>query len=133
MPHLSIEYSPTLERCADMGALCRALHLGLLDIDIFPDAGIRIRMHRADYAIVADGHPDNDFVAMTLSVGAGRSTAALRSAGDALFEVARAELAGPLSKPHFALSLNIRVIDPELSWKDTPIHARLSGQAGGAS
>lgn len=132
MPHLTIDYSPTLERRVDVAGLCRALHRVLLDIDTFPDAGIRIRAHKADHAIVADGHPENDFLAMTLSVGAGRSAAELKTAGDALFAAAQAELSGPLSTPHFALSLEIRVIDPELSWKDTPIHARLSGQARGS-
>lgn len=129
MPHLSIEYSPTLERRADVAGLCRALHQVLLENDIFPNAGIRIRAHKADHAIVADGHAENDFVAMTLSVGAGRGIAVLKGAGDALFAAAQAQLSGPLSTPHFALSLEIRVIDPELSWKDTPIHARLSGQS----
>ena len=128
MPHLSIEYSPTLERRADVEGLCRALHQVLLEIETFPNAGIRIRAHKADHAIVADGHPENDFVALTLSVGAGRETAALKAAGDALFAAAQADLSDLLSIPHFALSLEIRVIDPELSWKDTPIHARLSGQ-----
>ena len=129
MPHLSIEYSPTLEHRADVARLCRALHQVLLEIDTFPDAGIRIRAHKACHAIVADRHTKNDFLAMTLSVGAGRETAALKAAGDALFAAAQAELSGPLSTPYFALSLEIRVIDPELSWKDTPIHARLSGKS----
>jgi len=131
MAHLSIDYSPTLERRADIAGLCQALHQVLLDSTVFPDAGIRIRAHKADHAIVADGHPQNDFVAMTLSVGAGRETAALKAAGDALLAAAQGELSDPLSTPHFALSLEIRVIDPKLSWKDTPIHARLSGQARG--
>ena len=129
MPHLSIEYSGALDRRADVAGLCRALHQVLLMIDIFPDAGIRVRAYKADHAIVADGHAQNDFVAMTLGVGAGRSTEDLRAAGDAIFAAAQANLGGLLSKPHFALSLEIRVINPDLSWKDTPIHTRLSGQS----
>ena len=125
MPHLSIEYSATLESRADIDALCHQLHAAMVQSETFPTAGIRIRAHRADHAIVADGHADNDFLAMTLSVGAGRSTDQLKAAGDLLFAAARAVLSGPLSTPHFALSLEIRVIDPELSWKETPIHARL--------
>ncbi|MEM1300465.1 MAG: 5-carboxymethyl-2-hydroxymuconate Delta-isomerase [Pseudomonadota bacterium] len=127
MPHLSIEYSPKLEDRADVLALCRALHAAMRASPLFPDAGIRVRAHRADHAIVADGLAENDFVAMTLSVGSGRSTEDLREAGDALFAVGQEALAGPLSTPHFAFSLEIREINPDLSWKDTPIHARLSG------
>lgn len=129
MPHLSIDYSPSLETRIDIAALLGALHEVLLASDVFPTAGIRLRAHRADHAIIADGHAENDFLAMTLSVGAGRSTAQLQAAGDSLFAVAQSELEEPLSTPHFTLSLDVRVIDPELSWKDTPIHARLSGKA----
>ncbi|WP_108262776.1 5-carboxymethyl-2-hydroxymuconate Delta-isomerase [Mangrovicoccus ximenensis] len=128
MPHLSIEYSPEAERAADIAELCRAVHAVLAASEDFPLAGIRVRAHRADHAITADGHPGNDFVAMTLSVGAGRSTEVLKAAGDAIFAAAQGVLAAPLAKPHFALSLEIRVIDPALSWKDTPIHARLPGR-----
>ncbi|UOA28944.1 5-carboxymethyl-2-hydroxymuconate Delta-isomerase [Pseudosulfitobacter sp. DSM 107133] len=127
MPHLSIDYSPSLEERADIPALCAALHKIMVSSDVFPTAGIRIRAHRADHVIVADGHADNDFLAMTLSVGAGRSTDQLKAAGDALFTAAQEGLKDPLATPHFALSLEIRVINPDLSWKDTPIHARLTG------
>ena len=128
MPHLSIEYSASLESRSDIAALCQALHLVIVASEVFPTAGIRIRANKADYAIVADGHMENDFVAMTLSVGAGRAKEQLKAAGDQLFAAAQTALSGPLSTPHFALSLEIRVIDPELSWKDTPIHARLSAK-----
>lgn len=128
MPHLAIEYSASLEERVDIGALCRTLHAAMLEAGIFPLAGIRVRAHSADHAIVADGLPENAFAAMTLSVGAGRTKAELAQAGDLIFIAARAALADPLSSPHFALSLEIRQIDPELSWKDTPIHARLSGK-----
>ncbi len=124
-----MEYSPALETCVDMGAVCRRLHTAMVDAGIFPLAGIRVRAFRADHCIVADDLPENGFLAMTLSVGAGRSTEALKAAGEDIFAAARDALAGPLSTPHFALSLEIRQIDPELSWKDTPIHARLSGKA----
>ena len=126
MAHLAIEYSAGLETRADMDALCRAAHAAMIEAAIFPTAGIRVRTHKADHAIVADGLPQNDFAALTLSAGAGRTTEQLKTAGDLIFRAVQAALAGPLSTPHFALSLEIRVIDPALSWKDTPIHARLS-------
>ncbi|MEO1494949.1 MAG: 5-carboxymethyl-2-hydroxymuconate Delta-isomerase [Pseudomonadota bacterium] len=126
MPHLRIEYSPGLETRADLSAVCRAAHEAMVCAGIFPLAGIRVRAHKADIAIVADGVAENDFAAMTLSVGAGRETEVLRTAGDRIFAAVQEALAGPLSTPHFALSLEIRVINPDLSWKDTPIHARLS-------
>ncbi|WP_136065333.1 5-carboxymethyl-2-hydroxymuconate Delta-isomerase [Modicisalibacter radicis] len=126
MPHLHIEYSPGVERHVDMAAVCRAAWAVMKESDLFPLAGIRVRAFAADHCIVADDHPDNDFVAMTLSVGAGRETAALEAAGERLFAAVRDALAVPLATPHFALSLEIREIDAALSWKDTPIHTRLS-------
>lgn len=111
-----------------MSAVARAAHKAMLEAGVFPTAGIRIRLHRADFAIVADGLAENDFCAMTMSVGAGRTTEALKAAGDHVFAAMQQALSGPLATQHFALSLEIRVINPDLSWKDTPIHARLSGQ-----
>jgi 5-carboxymethyl-2-hydroxymuconate isomerase len=129
MPHLSLEYSAGLEDRTDMKAFMAALHDAMLAAKIFPLAGIRIRAFRADHALVADRHPENDFCAMTLNVGAGRTQEDLKAAGDMIFAAAQTALAGPLATTHFALSLYIREIDPALSWKDTPIHARLSGQS----
>ncbi|WP_425097959.1 5-carboxymethyl-2-hydroxymuconate Delta-isomerase [Tropicibacter sp. S64] len=127
MPHLSIEYSPGLAPEV-VERLCRAAHGAMTTAGIFPLAGIRVRAHRADVCIVADGLVENDFAAMTLSVGAGRTTDVLKAAGDRIFAAAQEVLSERLAEPHFALSLDIRVSDPTLSWKDTPIHARLSPQ-----
>ena len=126
MPHLHIEYSKPLTAKANIPSLVQALHQGMVRSAVFPTAGIRVRAFAADHAIVADGLAANDFLAMTLSVGAGRSPETLRTEGDALFAIAQSHLADLLAEPYFALSLEIREADPALSWKDTPIHARLS-------
>ncbi|MGQ0336010.1 5-carboxymethyl-2-hydroxymuconate Delta-isomerase [Halomonas elongata] len=126
MPHLRIEYSPGLAERADIDAVCRTAYTAMKEAGIFPLAGIRVRAYAADHCIVADDLAENDFAALTLSVGAGRDKSALQAAGEKIFAAVQAALAEPLATPHFALSLEIRVIDPELSWKDTPIHARLS-------
>jgi len=126
MPHLSIEYSKGLAADGLVEPLCRALHTAMIEAGIFPLAGIRVRAHQADVSIVADGLAENDFAAMTLSVGTGRSTEALKRAGDKLFAAAQGVLSARLAAPYFALSLEIREINPDLSWKDTPIHARLT-------
>ncbi len=128
MPHLAIDYSPSLEARVNVTAVCQAAYDAMIKSGVFPVAGIRVRAHRADICIVADDLPENDFLAMTLSVGAGRSKDVLAEAGSLVFDAVREVLSEPLSTPHFALSLEIRVMDPDLSWKDTPIHARLSGQ-----
>ncbi|MCM5705080.1 5-carboxymethyl-2-hydroxymuconate Delta-isomerase [Larsenimonas salina] len=128
MPHLHIEYSPGLEQRVDVREVCRAAYQVMAESELFPLAGIRVRAFAADHCIVADDHPDNDFLAMTLSVGSGRTQSDLKAAGERLFAAVQSALAAPLSTPHFALSLEIREIDAALSWKDTPIHTRLSKQ-----
>lgn len=125
MPHLRIEYSPGLARHTDIGGLCRVVHAAMVEAGIFPLAGIRVRAFAADHCIVADDHPENNFAACTLSVGAGRSVEDLEKAGQHIFAALQHFLADPLASQHFALSLEIREINPALSWKDTPIHARL--------
>lgn len=133
MPHLAKEYAANLDRDVEPEAGCRATYDAMPNAKIFPLAGIRVCAYGADQCILADDLPRNSFVAMTLSVSAGRAAAGLKAAGDALFSAVQAFLGQPLSTLHLALSLEIRVIDPELSWKDTPIHARLSGGAGGTT
>lgn len=127
MAHLKIEYSAGVE--PHIKALCAAGHQAMIETGVFPVAGIRVRAYRANHAVVADGLAENAFVAMTLSVGAGRTTEALKAAGDMVFAAGQVALADLLSTEHFAFSLEIREIHPELTWKDTPIHARLSGKS----
>lgn len=131
MPHLHIEYSKGVADQVPISDLVAALHRQMVAAPVFPTAGIRVRAFQADHALVADGLAQNNFVAMTLSVGAGRDTATLRAEGDRLFAIAQQTLAAPLATPHFALSLEIREINPDLSWKDTPIHARLNAASTG--
>ena len=126
LAHLILEYSVGLEEKVSVPKICEAGHQAMIGSGLFPLAGIRVRAYRADHAIIADAHADNDFLAITLNVGAGRSTADLRVAGDMIFAATQNLLSEVLNTPHFALSLEIRVINPELSWKDTPIHKRLT-------
>jgi 5-carboxymethyl-2-hydroxymuconate isomerase len=128
MPHLVIEYAPDLADQVDIAMLCGAAHAAMAANPLFPLAGIRVRAYPAAACVVADGLAENSFVAMTLAVGAGRNKADLQAAGAAIFAAVQAALAGPLAGDHFALSLYIREIDPDLSWKDNPIHARLKGK-----
>ncbi len=72
--------------------------------DIFPLTGTRVRTYAADHCIVADDLAENDFVALTLSVGARRDKPALQSTGERIFAAGQA-----------ALSVGIRVIGLDLS------------------
>ncbi|MFC3727221.1 5-carboxymethyl-2-hydroxymuconate Delta-isomerase [Neoaquamicrobium sediminum] len=128
MPHLTIEYSANLDGRADLDALCAALLETVLETGLFEVGAVRVRALRADHYAIADRLPENAFVDLSFRIGKGRSADEKKRAGEAIFATA-SSLLGPLFEtPHFALSLEIREIDAELSWKKNAIHPRLRGK-----
>jgi 5-carboxymethyl-2-hydroxymuconate isomerase len=125
MPHLSIEHSANLADKADIAELCRELHEVMVNAGPFEKGGIRVRAFSAAHYAIADLHADNCFVDLNLRIGKGRSLEEKKQVGDALIERAQAVLASLFETEHFALSLEIREIDAELSWKRNTIHKRI--------
>lgn len=128
MPHFSIEYSANLDGKVDMPALCSLIAKTILDTGLFETGAVRVRAFRADAYSVADELAENGFIDMSFRIGLGRSDDEKRRAGEAIFAAVSAYLATLFTIPHFALSLEIREIDPELSWKKNAIHPRLRGK-----
>ncbi|ARM92145.1 5-carboxymethyl-2-hydroxymuconate delta isomerase protein (plasmid) [Rhizobium sp. CIAT894] len=128
MPHLTIEYSANLEGRADIGALCRHLLKTVLETGLFEIGAVRVRALRADHYAIADQLAENAFVDLNFRIGKGRTAEEKKRTGEAIFAAAT-DVLGPLFEtPHFALSLEIREIDAELSWKKNAIHPRLRGK-----
>lgn len=125
MPHLTIEYSANLETGGRIDALCQALRATLLGTGLFEEGAIRVRALPCPHYAVADMMPENAFAALLLRIGAGRAMADRQATGRALMAVAEAHFAEHLSRPHFALSLDIVENDPAQSWKTNAIHPRL--------
>lgn len=128
MPHLTIEYSANLDGRADLDALCAALLETVLETGLFEVGAVRVRALRADHYAIADRLPENAFVDLSFRIGKGRSADEKKRAGEAIFATASSLLAPLFETPHFALSLEIREIDAELSWKKNAIHPRLRGK-----
>ena len=128
MPHCTLEYSANLDGKADISALCRDISAAILGTGLFEKGAVRVRALRCDHYAIADQLPDNAFIDMSFRIGVGRSAEDKRRAGEAIFAAARARLAPLFATPHFALSLEVREIDAELSWKQNAIHPRLRGQ-----
>lgn len=128
MPHLTIEYSANLDGRADLDALCAALLETVLETGLFEAGAVRVRALRADHYAIADRLPKNAFVDLSFRIGKGRSADEKKRAGEAIFATASSLLAPLFETPHFALSLEIREIDAELSWKKNAIHPRLRGK-----
>ncbi|MGO4623259.1 5-carboxymethyl-2-hydroxymuconate Delta-isomerase [Ensifer sp. 2YAB10] len=130
MPHLTIEYSGNLDTKVDFARLCRTVHKTILGTGLFELGAVRVRTIRnQDYAI-ADLMPENGFIDMSFRIGRGRTEAEKKATGEAIFEAVSDELSELFATPHFALSLEIREIDPELSWKKNAIHPRLRASKG---
>ncbi|OHV18950.1 5-carboxymethyl-2-hydroxymuconate Delta-isomerase [Rhizobium sp. RMa-01] len=128
MPHLTIEYSANLDGRADIGALCETLLKTVLETGLFEIGAVRVRALRADHYAIADRLAENAFVDLNFRIGKGRTAEEKKRTGEAILAAA-ADSLGPLFEtPHFALSLEIREIDAELSWKKNAIHPRLRGK-----
>src|SRR5262249_29529158 len=125
MPHFSIEYSANLEATVNFGALCAIISDAILATGYFEVGAVRVRAVPADAYAIADRSPRNGFVDMSLRIGEGRSAAQKREMGDKIFEAVSKRFAKELAEPYFALSLEIREIDKELSWKLNSMHSRL--------
>ena len=128
MPHLTVEYSANLEGRIDLDALCAALLETVLATGLFEVGAIRVRALKADHYAIADRLPENAFVDLNFRIGKGRSAEEKKHIGEALFATASRLLAPLFETPHFALSLEIREIDAEPSWKKNAIHPRLRGK-----
>lgn len=125
MPHLTLEYSANLDGRIDLEGLCGALNEEIAALPFFEVGAIRVRAIRCESYAVADRGPLEAFIDMQFRIGTGRSQAEKKAAGDALFAAASRHAAALLAEPHFALSLEIREIDPDLSWRKNTMHSRL--------
>ncbi|MGZ9720450.1 5-carboxymethyl-2-hydroxymuconate Delta-isomerase [Rhizobium miluonense] len=128
MPHLAIEYSANLDGRPDIDALCERLLKTVLETGLFEIGAVRVRAFRADHYAIADKLPENAFVDLNFRIGKGRTADEKKRTGEAIFAAATEVLSPLFATPHFALSLEIREIDAELSWKKNAIHPRLRGK-----
>jgi len=125
MPHFTIEYSANLESQVDMTAFCGAVLDAALATEVFEVGAVRVRAMRCEHYAIADRAAANGFIDVSLRMGAGRDRGLKRQAGDAIFSAMMGFLKPLFVGKHFALSFEIREIDPELSYRKNSIHERL--------
>jgi len=113
MPHCVILYTPNIDTKTDVGALCRALADEMLQIrdeagaQVFPTGGTRVLAYPAAHHAVADGRADYGFMYVNVRMGAGRSDAVKKSAGDRLLEVVKQHFAPIFEENLFGITLQI--------------------------
>lgn len=128
MPHFTFEYSANLEGRLDLKALCDVTLEAALSTDAFEVGAVRVRAVRCDAYAIADNVPENAFLDLSLRLAAGREPAVRKAAGDTVYKAVSDFCAPLFETPHFALSFEIREIDPDFSWKTNAIHPRLRGR-----
>ncbi|MFZ3118028.1 MAG: 5-carboxymethyl-2-hydroxymuconate isomerase [Variovorax sp.] len=113
MPHCVIFYTPNLEAKTDVSRLCRTLADEMLAIvdeagkQVFPTGGTRVLAFAANHHAIADGHGDYGFIYINVRMGAGRSIAVKKNAGDRLLEKAKAHVAPLFEQELVGLTLQI--------------------------
>ena len=128
MPHVTLEYSANLASSAGMQAHCRLVHQTMMASGLFELGALRVRALRCESYAIADEQAGNAFLDVAVRIGGGRSAAEKKKLGESLFAALTEAFTDKLASPHFALSLEIREIDPDLSWKKNSMHARLRGK-----
>lgn len=113
MPHCVILYTPNVEAKTDLTRLCRSLADEMLTIldeggkQVFPTGGARVLAYPAAHYAVADGKGDYAFVYVNVRMGAGRSAAVQKLAGDRLLAVLQAHFAPVFEKELIGITLQI--------------------------
>lgn len=113
MPHCVILYTPNLEVKTDVGVLCRKLADAMLVIrdeagkQVFPTGGTRVLAYPAAHYAVADGADDYGFMYINVRMGAGRSEAVKKKAGDRLLDVVKQHVAPMFEKELVGITLQI--------------------------
>src|SRR5580704_7304128 len=125
MPHFTVEYSANLEAQADLQAFCAEILRSAVETGAFETGAVRVRAFRAEHYAIADQHPANSFIDVSLRLAAGRTLALRQQIGERIFSAMTTFLAPLFETQHFALSFEIREIDPEVSYKKNSIHERL--------
>jgi 5-carboxymethyl-2-hydroxymuconate isomerase len=122
MPHIIIEYSANLEGQLPLSHMLDAVHSSALKTGVFPIGGLRTRALRVEHYRIADLHPDNAFIHVTLKIGHGRDHATQQSACEAIFEVLRQEVEAVFAMRPLGLSMELQELHPTLNFKHNNLH-----------
>jgi 5-carboxymethyl-2-hydroxymuconate isomerase len=132
MPHFIIEYSRNLEDRVDFRDLAKKVHEAALSTGVFELGAVRTRLEPRDVYVIADGHPDNSFVAVTARIASGRSAEVRKRLGQTVFNVVCEQLAKVFASTPLGISLEVQEIDPTASFKKNNLHEIVKQRAAKA-
>jgi 5-carboxymethyl-2-hydroxymuconate isomerase len=132
MPHVVIEYSANLESEIAPMDLVRAVHQAVLSQPAFEAPGVRTRASRREHFLVADGDPQNAFIAVTARIGPGRSQETRKAASTAIME-ALYRAVEPIYKTRgLNLSVEVTELDDGGMTRRNNLRERAKAKAGAA-
>ena len=129
MPHLIVEHTANLSETHDLADLARRLGDVVVGTGIFPLSGVRVRMHPVETYAMADGHPDNAFIAVIKRIGAGRDLETRQRGGQVVFDLLCNTFADEIQQGYMAVSVDIEINDPDMSFKRNGVAGRLKREA----
>ncbi len=122
MPHITVECSSNLRTYTDLDALVKVLHETAIGTGVFPIGGARTRVIECETYRIADGDPANAFCHIILNIGHGRDLETRKGASQAIFDAACGALEAAFERYPLGISLELREIDPELTYKKNNLH-----------
>lgn len=131
MPHIVVEFSANIRDRIDLPRLIETLHATAIATGVFPPGGTRTRAAERTHYRIADGHPDNGFVHVAMTIGAGRDAATKQRAARAVFDALVAHLSPLYDNSPLGLSLELRESDPALSFKRNNLHDYVKARQAG--
>ena len=126
MAHITIEYSANLADHHDVDALVEAVHGAAAAHGLAPLDGLRTRAVARTHYRVADGDPDNAFVAIAVRVGPGRDDGARRTFLDTILDAAEAQIGTSPSPLALAWSAELTEMDAAFRINRNAVRARMA-------
>ena len=125
MPHVVVEYSSNLETDLSPRRLIDRIHGAVVATGVFPLGGVRTRAERRDVYCVADGDPDNAFVAILIRIGRGRDEATRKRVSQAVLAALADETSAAFAKRGLSWSVERQEIDESGASRKNNLHERL--------
>ncbi|MFO1116390.1 MAG: 5-carboxymethyl-2-hydroxymuconate isomerase [Beijerinckiaceae bacterium] len=128
MPHCIVEYSANLEADLSPRKLIRRIYDAIVATGVYPLGGVRVRAARRDVYIVADGDPENAFVAVLIRMGQGRDEATRRRVSQEVLAALADETSDSFARRGLSLSVEIQEIEESGASRKNNLHERLKSK-----
>ncbi|MBB3302773.1 5-carboxymethyl-2-hydroxymuconate isomerase [Rhizobium sp. BK077] len=121
MPHIVIEYSEGAGRRMDVPALVKAVHRSVRESGAVKPNAVRTFAREATHSLVADEHPDNQFLQIILRIAPGRTPDEKRAILQTVYDAADGVVRPALDEGRCALRADLIQSDPDFAIHETTL------------